>query len=66
MATNLKIDTKLLDEALALGGFETKKDTVNEALKSFVQHKKQLKILEFAGSFEEFDDFDYKSYRKSS
>jgi Arc/MetJ family transcription regulator len=66
MATNLKIDTKLLDEALALGGFETKKDTVNEALKSFVQHKKQLKILELAGSFEEFDDFDYKSYRKSS
>ena len=63
---NLKIDTKLLDEALALGGFETKKDTVNEALKSFVQHKKQLKILELAGSFEEFDDFDYKSYRKSS
>ena len=66
MATNLKIDTKLLDEALALGGFETKKDTVNEALKSFVQHKKQLKVLELAGSFEEFDDFDYKSYRKSS
>lgn len=66
MATNLKIDTKLLDEALALGGFETKKDTVNEALKSFVQHKKQLKILELAGSFEEFDDFDYKSYRKNS
>ncbi len=65
MATNLKIDTELLDEALALGGFETKKDTVNEALKSFVQHKKQLKILELAGAFEEFDDFDYKTYRKS-
>jgi Arc/MetJ family transcription regulator len=64
MATNLKIDTKLLDEALALGGFETKKDTVNEALKSFVQHKKQLKVLELAGAFEEFDDFDYKHFRK--
>ena len=65
MATNLKIDTELLDEALVLGGFETKKDTVNEALKSFVQHKKQLKVLELAGQFEEFDDFDFKSYRKS-
>ncbi|MCH2155935.1 MAG: type II toxin-antitoxin system VapB family antitoxin [Opitutales bacterium] len=66
MATNLKIDTELLDEALVLGGFETKKDTVNAALKSFVHYKKQLKVLELADSFEEFDDFDYKSYRKSS
>jgi Arc/MetJ family transcription regulator len=64
MATNLKIDEELLSEALSLGGFRTKKDTVNEALRAFIRHQKQLKVLEYEGAFEEFDDYDYKSARK--
>ena len=45
MATNLKIDDKLLEEALRLGQFRTKKEAVNQALTEFVQHRKQLEIL---------------------
>ena len=66
MATNLKIDENLLLEAQHVGGFKTKKDTVNEALKSFIRHKKQLSVLQFEGAFPEFDDYDYKSVRKEN
>ena len=64
MATNLKIDDALLEEALRLGGFSTKKDTVNQALKAFVERLKQLEVLKYEGAFEEFDTFDHKKYRK--
>lgn len=63
MATNLKIDNDLLEEALRLGDFRTKKDTVNEALKVFIQQQKQLEVLNHEGAFEEFDDYDYKAFR---
>jgi len=64
MATNLKIDENLLNEAFHIGGFRTKKDTVNEALKAYIQHQKQLKTLDFEGAFEEFDEFDQRVLRK--
>ena len=63
MATNLKIDDELLGEAKRLSGLPTKKETVNEALREFICHLKQLKILDFEGAFEELDDFDYKKHR---
>jgi hypothetical protein len=35
MATNLAINESLLDKALELGGFRSKKDTVNAALEDY-------------------------------
>jgi Arc/MetJ family transcription regulator len=64
MATNLKIDDKLLADALKLGGFKTKKEAVNKALEEFVQHKRQLQVLEMEGKIEYFDDYDYKKARR--
>jgi Arc/MetJ family transcription regulator len=64
MATNLKIDSDLLDEAKAIGGFRTKKEAVNQALTEFVQHRKQVKILEWEGKVEFYPDYDYKDLRR--
>ena len=63
MPTNLKIDEKLLSEALKIGGFKTKKETVNQALAEFIQHRKQLEILSLKGKIEFFEDYDYKQSR---
>ena len=41
MATNLAIDEELLKEAQKVGNHKTKKETVNEALKEYIQRKKQ-------------------------
>ncbi len=45
MATNLSIDPDLLDAAWKAGGLKTKKDTVNLALKEFIQRRQATDIL---------------------
>jgi Arc/MetJ family transcription regulator len=64
MATNLGIDDRLLREAQAIGGQRTKKDTVNEALREYIEHRKQLEILKLFGKIEYDADYDYKQQRK--
>ena len=63
MATNLNIDTELLDEAKQIGEFKSKRETVNSALAEFVQHHKQQAILKFEGTIDFFEDYDHKAMR---
>ncbi len=63
MATNLAIDEKLLAEAQRLGGFKTKKSTVNEALKEFIKRHKQREILDLIGKIDIEPDYNYKKHR---
>jgi hypothetical protein len=63
MATNLAIDDHLLHEALEISGLKTKKDTVNLALKEFVDRRKQLEIIDFFGKMDPDPDYDYKKGR---
>lgn len=46
MATNLEIDTELLNLAHEVGQMKTKKQTVNQALREFVAKRKQLEIID--------------------
>lgn len=64
MATNLGIDDKLLQEAHKISGQPTKKATVNEALKEFIQRRKQLRILELIGKIDFDPKYDYKKARR--
>ena len=64
MATNLAIDPNLLNEALNIGGFGTKKDTVNQALKEFIQRRKQRQIIDLFGNLPADGNYDYKKGRK--
>ena len=63
MATNLSIDTNLLETALVTGGLKTKRDTVNLALKEFIQRRKNADILSMFGKVEYDVDYDYKKAR---
>ena len=63
MATNLKIDEKLLHKAQKLGGLKTKKATVNLALKEFVARRQQASLKKLFGSLTWMDDYDYKAER---
>jgi Arc/MetJ family transcription regulator len=64
MATNLDLDDKLIEEARELGSFKTKKEAVSAALREFVQHRRQMKILELIGKVEYFPAYDYKAARR--
>ena len=63
MATNLAIDPKLLEDAQKAGNLKTKKDTVNEALREFIQRRKQAEILKIFGSIDFDPDYDHKKSR---
>lgn len=63
MATNLAIDQYLLRDALEVSGLKTKKDTVNMALKEFVNKRKQLEILDLFGKMDPDSDYNYKKGR---
>lgn len=63
MATNLAIDDKLLNEAVEVSGLKTKKDTVNLALREFVDRRKQQEIIGIFGKMDPDPDYDYKRGR---
>ena len=64
MATNLAIDEELLKEAQKVGNHKTKKETVNEALKEYIQRKKQKKIIELFHTIEWDPKYNYKKERE--
>lgn len=64
MATNLAIDNKLIEEAVKLSDFKTKKAAVTEALEEYVNRKKQLKILEVFNTIVYEKNYNYKKQRK--
>jgi len=66
MATNLSINTQLLDDALKIGGLKTKRDTVDMALQEFIQKRKAAHILTLFGKIEYDRDYDYKKMRRRS
>jgi len=63
MPTNLSIDDKLLNLAQRIGNLKTKKDTVNQALKEFIEKRKQKEIIDLFGKFDPDPDYDYKNGR---
>ncbi len=64
MAANLQIDDHSIQEALELGEHRTKRDVVEAALQEYVQHRKQLNIIELFGTIEYDDDYDHEQQRQ--
>jgi Arc/MetJ family transcription regulator len=62
--TNLAIDDQLIDEARRVGHHKTKKEAVTAALDEYVRRRKQLEILELAGTIDYDPDYDYKKVRQ--
>jgi hypothetical protein len=63
MATNLAINDQLLNNALEIGGFRSKKDTVNAALEEFIQRRKAEDVINLFGKIDFDDSYDYKKMR---
>ena len=66
MPTNLAIDEILLSEAQKAGGLQNKKATVNQALREFIQKRKQIDTLKLFGQIDFDPDYDYKKGRHRS
>lgn len=52
MRTNVVIDDKLMREAIRAGGLKTKRATIEDALRVYVQFKKQARIRRLRGKIQ--------------
>jgi Arc/MetJ family transcription regulator len=64
MATNLALDDTLIQEAQRVGKHKTKKAAVTDALKEYIQRRKQKKILDLFGTVDWDPRYDYKRSRR--
>jgi hypothetical protein len=65
MPSNLAIDDRLLAEAQKVGQHSTKRETVTAALKEYISHRKQQKLLSLFGTIDYDPAYDYKRERHS-
>lgn len=64
MATNLDLDPELVDEAVAVGGRRTKKETVTEALREYIARRRQSQVTSLFGKVEYDSAYNYKKQRR--
>ena len=64
MPSNLAIDDKLLEEAKTVGGYRTKRETVNEALREFIQRRQRVELVKLFGKVAYDSRYDYKKERR--
>ena len=64
MATNLAVDDRLIEQAVKLSGHRTKKAAVTEALREYIDRRKQARILKVFGKIDIDPKYDYKRERR--
>ncbi|HEX9671562.1 MAG TPA: type II toxin-antitoxin system VapB family antitoxin [Thermoanaerobaculia bacterium] len=62
---NRAVDAELLDQALSVGGFRTKRETVNQALREFIARRHRLGLVDLFGKVDYDPSYDYKKERRA-
>jgi hypothetical protein len=65
MATNLAIQTSLIEEARVAGKHHTKRATVEEALHEYIRRRKQLEVVDLFGTIDYDPRYNYKKQRRA-
>ncbi len=63
MATNLALDSDLIERALKVSGEKTKKAAVTRALEEFITRRSQKRLVDLMGKLEWDESFNYKAER---
>ena len=66
LATNLQLDDKLIERAVKLGKHKTKRAAVTQALKDYVEHLEQQKLIGLFGRLDYDPGYDYKEQRRKA
>ena len=64
MRTNIVLDDDLVEEAFRLTGLQTKRELVEEALRTLVQVRRRRSLLALRGKVRLAEDYDYKRLRE--
>jgi len=63
MKTNLVVNETLLKDAFHIGGLRTENETVNLALKEFIEKRAREEVISLFNTVEYDMDYDYKKLR---
>ncbi|SEH21232.1 MULTISPECIES: type II toxin-antitoxin system VapB family antitoxin [unclassified Selenomonas] len=63
MATNLALDSNLLNQAVRVGGLKTQHETITLALKEFIQRRQAENLIAAFGTVDFDETYDYKTER---
>ncbi|MDD5263164.1 MAG: type II toxin-antitoxin system VapB family antitoxin [Methylacidiphilales bacterium] len=58
MATNVELDETLMKEAVSLGQRKSKRAAIQDALREYVQRRKQIKVTRLFGTIEYNKSYD--------
>ncbi|MDB6133809.1 MAG: hypothetical protein JWM59_2052 [Verrucomicrobiales bacterium] len=64
MPKTIRVDENLVREAQRLGGHSSKRAAVEEALREYVQRRRQSEIIQFFGRIDYARDYAYKASRR--
>lgn len=64
MPTSLKVDERLVAEAVKAGGHKSPQDAINAAMTEYIERHNRLRILELAGKIDFDSSWDYKKMRR--
>ncbi|NEP80111.1 MAG: type II toxin-antitoxin system VapB family antitoxin [Okeania sp. SIO3C4] len=64
MVTNINIDEKLLQEALALSDHSTVNLLIEAALREYIQRRQQLKVLELFGTIDYEENYNDRQQKQ--
>ena len=62
----IEIEDSLLAKAKRAGNHKSANETIIAALNEYIQHRKQLEIIQLFGKIEYNNDYDYKKQRDIS
>ncbi len=65
MKMQIEIDKEILDEAMKLGKHNSKKATIEAAIREYIARKKRIEIKELFGSIDYDPEYDYKQLRRA-
>lgn len=66
MRTNIDLDEDLVREAFKFSDAKTKKALIQEALKTFVEYRRRLNLLDLEGKIRFAEDYDHRALRERS
>jgi len=61
----LHFDSDLLEQAKRLGHHRTKRETVDEALREYIQYRKRMEAVKAFGTIDFDRGYDYKKMRNA-
>ncbi len=65
MRTNIVLDDELVAEAQRLTGIRTKRELVHEALRTLIEVRRRLDLLELWGRLELAEGYDHERLREA-